>query len=50
MVELEISDQFSKDEPAFRAKFIGLASVEIKKVFFHRFIVRKHKNVWKKIQ
>jgi hypothetical protein len=46
--EVEISDQFAKDEPAFRAKFPALAGVEIKKNILPPFDRKKAQEWWEK--
>jgi hypothetical protein len=46
--EVEISDQFAKDEPLFRAKFPALAGVEIKKSILPPFDRKKAQEWWEK--
>jgi hypothetical protein len=46
--EVVISDQFDKDEPAFRAKFPALAGVEIKKMIVPPFDRKKAQEWWEK--
>jgi hypothetical protein len=46
--EVEISDQFAKDESLFRAKFPALAGVEIKKIILPPFDRKKAQEWWEK--